>query len=320
MRTLVRLLAAVAAALLVAAIALYLYSPPRLLNVLNDLVPGDRGVVRVATAVPFRPGENGTLDVWTKPGLSGSRRPVLIFFHGGAWVKGRRAEYAFVGKAYAARGFVVVVPDYRKVPQVRFPAFVQDGASAVRWVRDNIARYGGDPDRVVLSGHSAGSHTAMMLALDQRYLKAVGVDPGIVRAVAVMAGPYDFYPFTSPRAVAAMANAPDPLMTQPISFARPDAPPLWLAHGTADTVVRPRNSISLAARERALGSTTTVLRLYPGLSHNDLIMALSKPFRGKAPVLDESIAFIEAHLGRQSRPLSYRPSSRVGTSRGARRR
>ena len=281
--------------LLLAAAALYLYSPPKSLDVLNDFFPGDAGVARVATAIPFMPGPDGKLDVWTQRDPTAKKRPVVIFFYGGAWVKGRRIDYGFVGKAYAARGFVVVIPDYRKVPAVRFPAYVEDGAKAVRWTHDNIARYGGDPDRILLAGHSAGGYIAMMLALDRHYLMAAGVNPKSIRAVAGLAGAYNFYPFTSARAVAAMGNAADPGQTQPITFARRDAPPLWLATGTADTEVEPRNAITLAAREGALGNRTTVLREYPGLTHNDLIMAVSKPFRAKEPVLDESVAFFRRY-------------------------
>lgn len=297
---LLRWLVALPVLLLLAAAALYVYSPPRSLDVLNDLFPGDGGVVRAASAVRYRAGSPLALDVWARPAPATARRPVLVFFYGGAWVKGRREEYAFVARAYAARGFVVVLPDYRKVPAVRFPSFVEDGAAAVRWVHDHIASYGGDPGGIVLSGHSAGAYIAVMLALDRRYLAAAGVDPGIVRAAAGLAGPYDFYPFDSPRAVAAMGDAPDPRATQPISFARADAPPLWLATGTADQEVRPRNSVALAAREEALGSRTTILREYPGLSHNDVLMALAKPFRGRATVLDESIAFFERSLKRHA--------------------
>ena len=289
-----RLLVIVVVALLAAAGGLYLYSPPKSLDVLNDLVPGDGGVERVGSALRF--GDAGNrLDIWERPAPAAALRPVLVFFYGGAWVKGRRTDYGFVAKAYAARGYVVVLPDYRKVPQVRFPAFVSDGAEAVRWVHDNIARYGGDPGRIIVAGHSAGAYIAVMLALDRRYLAAAGADPGIVRAALGLAGPYDFYPWTSRRAIDALGNAPDPLVTQPISFARADAPPLWLATGTADEEVRPRNAVSLATRQHALGSRTTVLREYPGLSHNDLIMAVSRPFRSRAPVLDESIRFLEGN-------------------------
>ena len=106
----------------------------------------------------------------------------MIFYYGGGWVHGDRRAYAFAARALAKAGFVVVVPDYRKVPDVRFPAFMQDGAMAVHWVRDNIARYGGDADRVALSGHSAGAYLAAMLTLDRRWLLAEGVDPRIVKA------------------------------------------------------------------------------------------------------------------------------------------
>ena len=278
-------------ALLIAAGALYLYSPPKSLDVLNDFFPGDPGALRVAGDVPFMPGPDGKLDVWGQAKIAVNPRPVIVFFYGGAWVKGRRSDYGFVGKAYAARGFIVVIPDYRKVPDVRFPAYVEDGARAVRWTRDNIARFGGDPGRILLAGHSAGGYIAMMLALDSRYLERAGVNPASIRGVAGLAGAYNFYPFTSARAVAAMGNSADPRQTQPISFARRDAPPLWLVTGTADTDVEPRNAITLAAREASLGSRTTTLVEYPGLTHDDLIMAISKPFRTKAPVLDESVAF-----------------------------
>jgi acetyl esterase/lipase len=183
-RGLVISLLSVLATLMAAAGGLYLYSPPKSLDVLDSIWPGERGGRRVATGIPFSPGAEGKLDIWSSPVSAEGRKPVLIFFYGGAWVKGRRQDYGFVGRAYAARGFVVVLPDYRKVPGVRFPAFVQDGAAAVRWVHDNIERYGGDPDRIVLGGHSAGAYNAIMLALDARYLRSAGVDPTVIKAAA----------------------------------------------------------------------------------------------------------------------------------------
>lgn len=291
-----RFLLAIPVLLLAAAGALYWHSPPKSLDVLNDFFPGDGGVTRLASAERFEPGARGTLDVWG-PKVASGPKPVLVFFYGGGWYSGARRDYSFVAKAYAARGFVVVMPDYRLVPKVHFPAFNQDGAAAIKWTRDNIARFGGDPSRIVLGGHSAGAYIAVMLALDPHYLRDIGVDPHILRAAMGLAGPYDFYPWDSPLSVNAMSNWPDHQATQPIHFARVDAPPLWLAHGSADTVVKSRNANNLAAREAALGNRTTILREYPGLSHNDLIMAVSKPFRAKAPVLDESAAFFRSVVG-----------------------
>ena len=80
-----------------------------------------------------------------------------------------------------------------------------------------------------------------------------------------------------------------------IRFARADAPPMWLATGAADTLVRPRNAEVLAAREAELGNRTTVLREYPGLGHVGVLTAIAKPLRFRAPVLNESATFLAEH-------------------------
>ena len=126
-------------------------SGPRWLSIADGVMGGGRGVERVADGVPF--GSHGqTLDVWRPTGAA-RRRPVVIFIYGGGWVNGDRAAYAFAARAFARAGFVVVVPDYRKVPGVRFPAFVQDGADALRWVRDHVAEYGADAGRIAVGDH-----------------------------------------------------------------------------------------------------------------------------------------------------------------------
>ncbi|TVV76159.1 alpha/beta hydrolase [Sphingomonas solaris] len=272
---------------------LYLHSPVQALDTADRLLGGDAPAIRVAEGVPFAPGL--ALDVWVPPREVAGPHPVLVFFYGGSWVNGRRQDYGFAARAYAERGFVVVVPDYRKVPAARFPAFLRDGAAAVGWAERNAARFGGDPRRLALAGHSAGAWIATMLALDRRWLAAAGVRPDVVRAVVGLAGPYDFSPFRWQAARDALGNAANPRDTQPIRFARRDAPPLWLATGDADDEVRPRNSRALAARQQALGSRTTVLRVYPGLGHPGIVMALSRPFRRLAPVLDDSAAFLRAN-------------------------
>ncbi|MFC3579442.1 alpha/beta hydrolase [Sphingomonas hylomeconis] len=270
-------------------------SPPAVLNFINSHTPGDGNAHEVAEGVAYGPDAAQKLNVWApKDSKPGQTYPVLVFYYGGGWVKGSRGEYDFAARAYAARGFVVVVPDYRLVPAVHFPVFVQDSALAVKWTRDNVARFGGDPRRITLGGHSAGAYNAAMLALDPHWLRDIGVDPKIVRAAALLAGPYDFYPFDKKRSIDAMSNWPRPLETQPIRFAAKDSPPLWLAAGTADDVVRPYNSERLAAKLKGLGATVE-LRLYPGKSHNDLIMGISKPLRGRAPTLQESVDFLHAH-------------------------
>ena len=296
---------AVLAIVLACGAAYALISPPKMLSLIDGVVGGGRGTESVATSVPF--GRHGqTLDVWAPADGGKMKHPVLIFWYGGGWVKGDRDAYAFAGRAFAKAGFVVVIPDYRKVPQVRFPAFLVDGAEAVAWTRDHAAQFGGDPERIAFAGHSAGAYTAVMLALDPQWLKAAGVDPAIVKASVGLSGPYDFYPFDKKRSIDAMSHWPRPLDTQPIQFARADAPPLLLVTSTVDTEVRPRNAINLAAKLRGLGASVE-LKNYEGLSHEEVAMALSKPFRGKAPVLADSVAFLRrADTAQSPEPVQER--------------
>jgi acetyl esterase/lipase len=270
-------------------------SPPRLLSHYDALMGGREGSYPAATGVPF--GTHGqSLDIWAPNDMSGAPLPVVIFWYGGGWAKGDRASYAFAGRALAKAGFLVVIPDYRKVPQVHFPAFLDDGAEAVAWTQNNIAQYRGDPSRIAFMGHSAGAYEAVMLALDTKRLAAAGADPAHVKAAVGLSGPYDFYPFTSDRAIAAFSQWPRPDETQPIAFARKDAPAMLLVTSDGDTTVRPKNANNLGAKLRALGAPVEV-RNYGALSHEEVVMALSVPFRSKGPVLADSVAFLRAHLG-----------------------
>ncbi len=270
-------------------------SPPRLLSYYDRVTGGAGGARLAAEGVPF--GSHGqTLDIWAPDTAGADRLPVVIFWYGGGWAKGDRASYAFAGRALARAGFLVVIPDYRKVPQVHFPAFLDDGAEAVAWTQNTIAQHGGDPARLALMGHSAGAYQAVMLALDAKRLSAAGSDPANIKAAVGLSGPYDFYPFTSERAIAAMSQWPDPAETQPITFARADAPPLLLVTSDGDETVRVKNANNLGAKLRAVGAPVEV-KNYGPLDHEEVVMALSVPFRSKGPVLEDSVAFLKAKLG-----------------------
>ena len=275
-----------------ALLALAACSPAGLLNGISRLT-GDTGARVAVRGVSFGPEPRHKLDVYVPAKVvPGARLPVVVFFYGGGWVDGARADYGFAARAFATRGMIAIVPDYRLVPSVRFPTFIEDGALAVKWARDHAADYGGDPARIAVSGHSAGAYIGAMLALDRHYLADIGVDPNTIRAAALLSGPYDFYPFTDVRSRDALGQWPRPAATQPISFARADAPPMLLMHGTADTVVRPHNSERLAAKLKSLGAPVE-LRLYPGKSHVDTIKSLSPAFRGSTPALADAIAFLD---------------------------
>jgi acetyl esterase/lipase len=192
-----------------------------------------------------------------------------------------------VGRALAARGFLVAVPDYRLVPEVRFPVFLQDNAAAVRWLITNSSRYGGDSDRIVLMGHSAGAYSAAMLSLDPRWL---GSARRAIRGFVGLAGPYDFLPLDGPVTKAAFGQEPRLGTTQPINFASADDPPALLLHGAKDTTVFARNSQRLQARLAQAGVDARI-RIYPSVGHVGIVTALARPFRRQAPALDDAVMF-----------------------------
>jgi acetyl esterase/lipase len=219
---------------------------------------------------------------------------VIIFFYGGTWETGSKTDYLFVAQALAAQGAVVVVPDYRLYPQVTFPAFLDDGAAATAWTFQNIGRYGGDSKTVFLAGHSAGAYIAVMLALDPAYLKADGIATSRLAGTIGISGPYDFLPIIRPDVKAIFDVVPDLATTQPIHYARADAPPLLLLQGEADKTVGPFNTRNLGDRIRALGGKVET-DFYPGANHIDTVIAMTALFKDRAPVLRDIEAFIASH-------------------------
>ena len=268
------------------------WSQVGLLNSVDALLSARAPARKVASGISFGPLARQKLDIWAPADTRATPRDVIVFFYGGSWNSGDRELYGFVGRALAARGFIVVLPDYRLVPEVRFPRFVEDGAAAVAWVDRNIAQYGGNPARVHVSGHSAGAHIAALLTLDPHWLKAAGAPAHGIRSFAGLAGPYDFLPFTSDASRAAFGQMPDPKPSQPITFARKDAPPMLLLTGSADTTVKPRNTAALASAQTKVGAVARTI-LYQGLGHSDIIMAVAEPFRAKAPVIDDLATFFD---------------------------
>ncbi|WP_371348123.1 alpha/beta hydrolase [Ancylobacter sp. IITR112] len=263
--------------------------PVAVLNALSRLEPA-----RVDTGLAYAEGARHRLDVYRPASGNGTDLPVVVFFYGGSWDSGERAMYRFVGAALASRGMVVIIPDYRVYPQVRFPTFVEDGARAVRWAKTHAARYGGDPDRLILMGHSAGAQIAALLSLDPKWLGAVGLDPQRdVAGLVGLAGPYDFLPLRSARLKAIFGPKAERWRSQPIHFATRAAPPAFLAAGERDTTVDPGNSTRLAERIRAKGGEADV-RLYKGVDHRLIIGAFSPPLRLLAPALNDVTDFVAA--------------------------
>ena len=258
------------------------------LETFNTLARTDKGGALVAQGASYGPDPRQAVDVYRpeRPGIA----PVLVYFYGGNWNSGSRRDYAFIGKTFAARGFVTVLADYRLMPGHPFPAFIEDGAAAVRFARTRAAEWGGDAGQLFLAGHSAGAYIAVMLGAEGRWLGAVGENRSSIRGIAGIAGPYDFYPFTNRITAATFGNAADPRRTQPAHVAEAGAPPMLLLQGGADSTVLPHNSGAMAARLRAVGSAVEE-RMYPGVGHVEIMTALTPNFRKAAPTLVDILNF-----------------------------
>lgn len=257
----------------------------------NGTVPKDAGST-VVRAIAYGEAERQMLDVYRPNDRADGGHPVVFFIYGGAWNSGARGDYDFVGRAFAARGYVTVIADYRLVPDIAYPVFIEDGAKALAWTVETITDHGGDADRLYLAGHSAGAYNAVMLAMAPEFLAAEGVSRSVIDGVAALSGPYDFLPFDEPETIAAFGRASDADATQPIKRPAAGSPPMLLIHGEADDRVMPHNSTALADHLRAAGVPVD-LDLLPGADHADTLLALSRPFREDLPVLDTIDGFFQ---------------------------
>ena len=222
---------------------------------------------------------------------SATNFPVVVFFYGGSWQEGSKDDYAFVGGWLAENGYVAVIPDYRKYPDVKFPTFVEDGAKAVAWVHRVIADYQGNPDSITLMGHSAGAHTAALLTADERYLAAENYKARDIKTMIGLAGPYDFIPQAED--LKAIFGPPEnyPQM-QVTTFITGDEPPMVLLHGLDDEIVIKRNLDKLSGKIKEKGGRVEK-KLYKGLGHVDMVSALAWAYRPFRDVDNDVLKFLE---------------------------
>lgn len=235
-----------------------------------------------------------------KPAPAKSGRPMVIFFYGGAWSTGSKTDYRFIAKAFNEMGYVVAIPDYRLVPDVVYPEFLRDSASAVSVLIREAKTFGADPQRIILAGHSAGAYNAIMIALDQRWLGAG--DRAKIRGVIGLASPVNFLPIQMPEAQRAFSWPNTPRDSQPIEHVSRNAPPMLLINAADDPLVDPKlNSLVMAERLKAAGVYVETDNLDGPLgliNHSRLVATLSPRFQFLAPTLQRVQDFIE-HVTRQ---------------------
>ena len=261
--------------------------------------------VIVQRDIVFDPAHGLALDVYRPRDVHDAS--VVVFFYGGSWKSGKRQWYRWAGMALAQRGLVVVIPDYRLWPKVRLDGFMLDAAHAVAWTHAHAAQYGGNTTQLFVMGHSAGAHIGALLATDARWLNAVGMQPRQLAGFIGLAGPYDFLPLTDPDFVDMFGSThAAQLRSQPVHFVDGDEPPMLLLQGGADKVVQPRNATSMADAMRHEGESVEV-KMYPNIGHTAILMAMSRPFHSKAPVLDDALKFIHARASEHAPAATTKP-------------
>lgn len=272
-------------------------------DVLNATVPSD--TYRNIANLPYGDQPRQKLDVYlptqtlADKALAAGGAPLVVFFYGGSWSSGDRADYRFVGEALATQGIVTVVADYRLSPEVRYPVFLQDSALAMRWAVDNAQKYGADPARIFVMGHSAGAYNAAMLALDKRWLGAVGLSPSRLAGWIGLAGPYDFLPIGDRQTRVAFEWPNTPPDSQALFHASSASPPALLLAPEQDSLVNTqRSTVGMAQRLKSSG-VRVESELYDTVSHVTIVAAMASVLRSRAPVLERVTAFVQTNQAKR---------------------
>ncbi|MCF6189343.1 MAG: alpha/beta hydrolase [Cocleimonas sp.] len=254
---------------------------------------GSEGYTKVSN-VKYGAYSQNTLDVYqptTSASAPSKPKPVIVFFYGGCWGQCsdlKKSSYLFVAQSFASRGFTTVIADFRQYPAVNFATLMGDASNVMAWTSRNIARYGGDPRRIVVAGHSSGAHIAAMLALNPRYRQ------NGLRGFIGLAGPYDFLPLDEDYQRVIFNSANNYANSQPINFVTKQSPPLLILHGEKDTTVGKHNAVNLSAKAKKKGVDHKLI-LYPSHSHTSILAALSRPLQGRTRVLTDMLTFIQEH-------------------------
>ena len=225
------------------------------------------------------------LDLYLPPGTGTAARPAIVVVHGGGWRSGdkQRGQWARIPAQYASDGYVAISVNYRLTGEAPWPAQIEDVKAAVRWLRAHAEEHSVDVSRIGAYGNSAGAHLVSLLGLVKRSDGLEGSGPyqdhsSMVQAVCASATPTDFLNWREPGATPPrlgrtfLAGPPDSLrdrarQASPITYARGDAPPFLLIHGTADQTVPIGQSDRFAKALREAGAKQVRYMIFDNETH-----------------------------------------------------
>lgn len=214
------------------------------------------------------------LDVFMPEGAAGA--PVVVFFHGGALQQGDKSYGEVLVRRFVPEGVGVVSANYRLSPGVMHPAHIQDAAAAFAWVVKNIARYGGDPERVYVSGHSAGAYLATLMALDPAHLASHGLGLDAIRGTIAIS-PFLYVEETAKeRPKTVWGEDPDAWMNASVTpHIAPGKGPMLLIYADGDADWRRRQNDTFGKAMRAVGNSDILVKEVSNRDHGTLMTQMN---------------------------------------------
>ena len=257
------------------------------LKAINDLAKS--GDYKLYADIEYGLNTANKLDVYLPRKTPASA--AIVFFYGGCWgycSDYTKKDYLFVAETLVKQGYAVIMPDYRKYPDVKFDAIIEDAKNAMLWWLHHKQDYQLENTDIYLMGHSAGAHLAAMLSDDESLL---GNGSRQITGFIGLAGPYDFYPFTGQYMYDLFSADNDYYASQPIHYINGNEPPHLLIQGKNDTSVFPHNAINMAEKLKRM-QVEHELVLFDKMRHVSIILSLARPFRKKSKVLKHIVNFI----------------------------
>lgn len=224
-------------------------------------------------------------------------KPVILFVHGGTWQRGDKNQYLFAGESFSQAGYVVAVMNYRLAPRHKYPDYVQDVALAIKWLSQHIQDYSGDPNQLVLIGHSAGAFNIVSAINNEKWLSEVDVPVSVIKAVIGLAGPYSFSIPEHPDTIPAFEENTNSADVMADRYIRPDAPPHLLMIASDDELVTADNTFKLAKALRDK-KVPVQIEVVKGASHISIMSSVATRLAWHKPTRQLILGYLNSVLGK----------------------
>jgi acetyl esterase/lipase len=218
--------------------------------------------------------ERCKLDVYLPK--SGKGFATLVWFHGGGLKGGNKDGATKMARSLADSGLAVVAVNYRLSPKAKYPAYIQDAAAAVAWTKEHIEEHGGDPNRIFVSGHSAGGYLTLMLGVDSHYLHDAGTDASQMAGYIPVSGQtMTHYTVREERGIGKYTITADE--AAPVHYARKETPKFLVLYADHDMAARAEENAYFVAIMKGAGNTHITGLQIADRTHGSIAGKISEP-------------------------------------------